>query len=206
EGWRIHRNRVPFWWKVLLADTAFVHRLERRWFSLRTGLLSTARLGYWIDSVSTSIAPALARDHALWRLHDTYVWMDAWESRSVAEELHFLKTWLRDRIDWMDTHIAGIADWRPDPERSPLHTIDGVAPQPARGAFTLAFTLGMYGHVTVTISDLLGRERLRREAGVVGIGAHTVQLDARGLPAGCYLLRLHVGPRIVETRTILISQ
>ena len=55
-------------------------------------------------------------------------------------------------------------------------------------------------------SDLLGRERLRREAGVLGIGARTLQIDAGGLPAGCYLLRLHVGPRIVDARTILISQ
>lgn len=206
EGWRIHRNRVPFWWKVLLADTAFVRRLEQRWFSLRAGLLSTARLEQWIDSAAAAIAPALERDHTLWRLHDTYVWMDAWESRGVAEETHFLKTWLRDRIDWIDTHIAGIADGHPAPERSALHMIDGVAPQPARGAITLAFTLGMYGHVTVTLCDLLGRERLRREAGVLGIGAQSLRIDTGTLSAGCYLLRLHVGPRVVDARTILISQ
>ena len=206
EGWRIHRNHVPFWWNVLLSDSSFTQRLSARWTELRTGLFAESRLERWIDSVSAAIRPALQRDHDLWKLHDSYVWMDAFESRNPDEAVAFLKTWMRDRLEWIDRNIRDIASWRPAEERSSLHLLEATYPQPARASLSAAFSLGMYANVTLTLCDLFGREILSHDAGILGMGRHAAQLDTRGLASGTYLLRLHAGPRIVDARTITIMK
>jgi hypothetical protein len=206
DGWRIHRNQVPFWWHVLLRDTAFAARLGARWTELRSTLLDEHRLASWIDSVTQVIRPALIRDHALWRSFDTYIWLDAWRSRSTDEEADFLKTWLGDRLRWIDANLSGIAQWRPVPDVDALHRLQSVYPQPCGDLLYTDITLGMYGNVSLTVVDLFGRTRVSATAGILGIGEHSVSLQLDGLAAGVYVLRLHVGASIVDARTITITR
>ncbi len=206
DGWRIHRNNVPSWWHVLISDTAFTVRLGARWAELRSTLLDEQRLASWIDSVTQVIRPALTRDHALWRSFDTYIWLDAWRSRSIDEEADFLKTWLRDRMRWIDANLPGIAQWRPAPEAEALHRLLSLYPQPCGDLLQSEFTLGMYGNVSLSVVDLFGRVKVSTSAGILGIGEHSVSLQLDGLGAGVYVLRLHVGANIVDARTITITR
>ncbi|MCZ7554778.1 MAG: CotH kinase family protein [Bacteroidia bacterium] len=206
DGWRIHRNQVPFWWHVLLRDTAFVARLGARWAELRSTLFDEHRLFSWIDSVTQVIRPALTRDHALWRSFDTYIWLDAWRSRGIDEEADFLKSWLHDRLRWIDAHLPGITQWRPAPEVDALHRLLSVYPQPCGDILHSEFTLGMYGNVSLSVVDLFGRKRVSASAGILGIGGHSASLNLNGLATGVYVLRLHVGSEIVDARTITITR
>lgn len=206
DGWRIHHNTVPFWWHALLRDTAFTARLGARWAELRSTLLDEQRLASWIDSVTQVIRPALTRDHALWRSFYTYIWLDAWRSRSIDEEADFLKTWLRDRMRWIDANLPGIAQWRPAPEAEALHRLLSLYPQPCGDLLQSEFTLGMYGNVSLSVVDLFGRTCVSATAGILGIGEHSVSLQLDGLVAGVYVPRLHVGADIVDARTMTITR
>lgn len=206
DGWRIHRNRVPFWWKVLLDDTVFTARLRARWEDLRSTVLQEGRVRHWIDSVTTRIRPALERNHSIWRSFDTYIWMDAWRARSVDEEASFFATWFVDRLRWMDAELPHIAHWTPTQERCSLHSMEAVYPQPARGRLTVTFSLGMYGSVDLLMFDMLGREEGRWPLGIRSIGSHAVEMPFDVACDGMYVLRMDVGGIPADFRVVHLRE
>ena len=66
-------------------------------------------------------------------------------------------------------------------------------PNPSAGPTRLAYTLAEAGPVAVTVFDAMGRRVLAFDAGVRPPGGHTVEVDASGLPAGVYMVRLQSG-------------
>jgi hypothetical protein len=70
--------------------------------------------------------------------------------------------------------------------------LEPAAPNPFAGATTLRYALAAPGRVALTVTDVLGREVRRLADGEVAAGTHAVRFDARGLPAGTYLVRLAV--------------
>ncbi len=67
-----------------------------------------------------------------------------------------------------------------------------VYPNPARGATTVAFALPETGLARVAVYDVLGREVAVLGEGAFDAGRHEAGLDAAGLPAGAYLVRVEV--------------
>ena len=67
-----------------------------------------------------------------------------------------------------------------------------VAPNPTRGAATVAWALAEAGQARVSVVDLLGREVAAIAEGVHQAGAHRSDLPA-GLAPGVYLVRLTAG-------------
>ncbi|MDT8324493.1 MAG: DUF1566 domain-containing protein, partial [Bacteroidota bacterium] len=66
-----------------------------------------------------------------------------------------------------------------------------AAPNPASSNATLRFTLPEDATVTLSVSDLLGRELLRCcDAEYRNAGTHAISLTTQNLPRGMYLLRL----------------
>ncbi len=87
------------------------------------------------------------------------------------------------------------------PEATPLAL--GVAPNPARGAAAVTFTLAEAGPARVEVFDVLGRSVAvlvdeRRTAGV-----HTARAALGDVPAGLYFVRLRAGDR-TETRRLTV--
>ena len=79
-----------------------------------------------------------------------------------------------------------------------------AAPNPARGATTLQLVAPAAGHATLTVHDALGREVARALDEAVEAGTHRVELDAAGLPAGAYLVRLRLGDSTVTKRITMV--
>lgn len=69
--------------------------------------------------------------------------------------------------------------------------VEGLYPNPARGAATLRYNLPAEAVVAVEVYDNLGRRVLRTAEAAVGAGAgRTLALDTSGLAAGVYVWRL----------------
>jgi glucose/arabinose dehydrogenase len=82
--------------------------------------------------------------------------------------------------------------------------LDPGAPNPFAEATTLRYALLARGHVTLTVSDVLGREVRRLADGPAAEGAHEVRFDAAGLPSGTYFVRLAVdGVEAAVQRVVL---
>jgi hypothetical protein len=80
-----------------------------------------------------------------------------------------------------------------------------AAPNPLSGAALLRFTLPSGGPVTIAISDMLGRVRLRVLDSVFRTtGTHEVPIQADSFPPGMYLCSLRTAGSVALTRLLVI--
>lgn len=91
------RTRGAPWFARLFDDPAFAEAAETRWVALSASLTDSGPSGIdaTIDRILDRITPGLQRDQARWGYA---------KSRAVA--VAELKTWLADRIAWMDDEMA----------------------------------------------------------------------------------------------------
>ena len=98
--------QTPFWWKALLQDESFVREVIARWCALRRSVLHVPALFGTIDDWAALLDEAQARNYERWP--------DALTNRlgsepvaypSFAGEVEEFKTFLDERIRWIDEHI-----------------------------------------------------------------------------------------------------
>jgi hypothetical protein len=81
--------------------------------------------------------------------------------------------------------------------------LEAVAPNPTRGAATVAFRLAEPGAVRVALYDARGRRVATLVEGERAAGRHTVRFDADQLATGTYVVRLEAGG-IARTRRVTV--
>jgi len=94
------------WWRRLFEDPAFQLRYADRWFELRKGLFSTIRLLKDIDETAALLNEAQARNFDRWRILGSYVWPNWFIAGTYSEEINWMRGWLEQRLDWMDSQIG----------------------------------------------------------------------------------------------------
>jgi len=102
--------QVPFWWERLLQDPAFVARLQQRWSTLRGGKLSENAIFSKIEDYNTSLAKAgsIKTNFETWPVLGTYIWPNNFIGPTYTDEIDYLKTWVSDRLIWMDGAITSL--------------------------------------------------------------------------------------------------
>jgi hypothetical protein len=78
-------------------------------------------------------------------------------------------------------------------------------PHPVRGSTTIDFMLPGSGDVALRLYDVAGRFRETLFHGKLPGGAHRVQWDARGVPAGVYFYRLEMEGQ-AESRRLVVAE
>jgi hypothetical protein len=113
-GWEINFNSIcggqwqnPFWWTRMLQDPNYAHEVKCRWLELRQGVLSTNYLINYIDSLSTVLNEPSVRHFSRWPILGTYVWPNNFIGNTFQEEIDYLKTWITNRLSWMDANMFG---------------------------------------------------------------------------------------------------
>ncbi|WP_247237807.1 CotH kinase family protein [Telluribacter sp. SYSU D00476] len=110
EGWQYQSQRLcrtdrkqPFWWKRFMDDPAFVAELQARWQSLRSGVLQTATINGIIDQFIATVSEAQPRDYQRWNVTG--------ERGNFPTEIAYLKSWLNQRLTWMDQHVPNLGNY-----------------------------------------------------------------------------------------------
>lgn len=98
DGWVVH-----YWWERLMSDPKFSDELKKRWHQLRSSHLSLDNIYDNIDSLTTYINEAQKRNFQKWPILNTYVWPNYFVGRNYDIEIDWLKSWLRDRLDFLDS-------------------------------------------------------------------------------------------------------
>jgi len=119
-GWQLNTPitqdywQVPFWWSKFLDDPVFMNRISRRWFENRQNSLSQDTLSQYIDRITTEIDEASERNFIRWPILGIYIWPNAFIGNSYEEEIEYLRTWLNNRIYWIDNTLNpqySVIDW-----------------------------------------------------------------------------------------------
>ena len=117
EGWRYEAPgdpsfAVPFWVGKLLTDCKYALRTVSRFQNLRGSVLQMMPIGNFIDSMTVVLGEASNRNFVKWPTMNTMIWTDgagSYVGGSVATEVNYLKTWISNRLVWMDANIAAVA-------------------------------------------------------------------------------------------------
>lgn len=183
DGWVIH-----FWWDRLWRDDTFRHHMANRWQALRAGPWSDAKLFGAVDSIANLLQGPQARNFARWPVLGRYVWPNSFIGITYDSEVTFLKTWLRDRLGWLDRgYKAMITPIEPPrPEAPPFE----LFPNPTDGK--LFFKTNRSGSITqrfdVRLYDNSGRLVLRQL--VEGAGTVPLDISDRKFPTGVYFYKI----------------
>jgi hypothetical protein len=104
EGWYWSQldDRQYSWFRRIFEDPDFAQRYVDRWGELRTNQFAIVKILARIDELAALLNEAQARNFRRWRVLGRNVWPNAFVGQSFADEVSFLKTWIRQRIEWID--------------------------------------------------------------------------------------------------------
>jgi hypothetical protein len=102
---------------ALFKDPEFVQAMRCRWNGLRAtgGPLDLARIDAKLAAFEKHMGQAKARDLARWRNIDLWVWPNNFIAGSWADEVKYLRYWLRRRLAWIDQNLPGQCAATPAP-------------------------------------------------------------------------------------------
>ncbi len=110
SGWEVNTDcgvTNPFWFERLLSDTAYQNKLKCRWQYLRDRSFHKDSLFNFIDSIALYLDNAQERNFQRWSILGNYVWPNYYVGSTYQEEIDFLKTWIKDRLIWIDNNLPG---------------------------------------------------------------------------------------------------
>ncbi len=98
-GWWIRHSN---WFSRLFQDAAFNDKVRARWQELKQRL--PVVLAH-IDENSSYLSLSAQRNFATWDILNTKVWPNSQIAGSYTGEVEYLKTWLQQRVAWMDANM-----------------------------------------------------------------------------------------------------
>ncbi|MCC7430104.1 CotH kinase family protein [bacterium] len=106
--------QIPFWWQKLKNDPVFLNKTASRWKKLRTDVLQTDSLKNFIDATTLFLNQSQERNFQRWQILGTLVYPNPYVFQTYQNEVNYLKTWLENRLDWVDANLPNIVsevDW-----------------------------------------------------------------------------------------------
>ncbi len=211
QGWAYDFTRtcptdtyqMPFWWDRLLTDRRFANNVRIKYQNLRKGVLKTDRIAAYVDSVATVLTEARTRNFQRWPVIGVYVWPNGYVGQTYEQEVDYLKNWVRQRLDWMDTAILPFGS-----EVLATEPIDEfnltISPNPSPADVTLTYRLRQRSTVQATITDENGRTIRTYSWPDQPAGEHQQMLPIRSLSAGpgTYFLQFNANGQPVSRKIL----
>ena len=120
SGWTYLQNQsdcedlmsMPMWWQSMMQDTIFQNRLKCRWGDFRNTFLHQDSIFHWIKTDTTLISDAKSRNFTKWSHIGQQIWIEPSPiPQSYAEEILALKSWIANRLDWLDLNMPGNCEY-----------------------------------------------------------------------------------------------
>jgi hypothetical protein len=195
--------QVPFWWNRLIEDTLFRNRLKCRWLNLRGNVLSNSNIDQYIDSIAGLLNEAQQRNFTAWQILGIFVWPNPWPyPATYGEETESLKSWIHQRMGWIDNSLPGTCQNVGMPIEMGKQTEMQVYPVPCKDELNLKYSLLRSAKVHWELSDQMGRIVLSRQNAVLDAGVHQNQINTIILAPGVYFLKLSLDEMTFQRRVV----
>lgn len=177
---------IPFWWERLQEDWLYQNNLRCRWEELRQGVLSTAYINNYIDSVALHLTDARIRNFNKWPIIGQYVNWNGFVGQTYQEDVDYLKTYIEQRSIWIDNNLGGNCNVGvEDIEIEPIY--HKAWPNPFTNELAIGFSTFSGGDVVVEIRDLAGRLVEQTKLGDKSAGTHAIDLSSSNWDRGNYI-------------------
>ncbi len=103
-GWCYPQGGRTYWFERLMEDENYRSQVYCRWAEFRNGIYSTENVLAIIDSCVLALGEAVDRNFTRYPSLGRYIWPAIAPYPTTYEgEINKLKTWLIERLAWMDT-------------------------------------------------------------------------------------------------------
>jgi hypothetical protein len=222
EDWLIDQTSIeiyswggpyPQFWLRLFYEPSFRYQLSARWFEMREGAWSTASLLSVVDSLATHLDEAQARNFEKWPILGVEIWRSVpgwWERDTYIKEVDYLKSYLTNRLEWIDDQLWDVYLAFPSIKRTISTGPDVTAyPNPIQTQAMLRYNLPIAGSSNIVIYNLLGQEIRRIGLGHQGVGEYQLVWDGndgtgRLAANGVYLISIQVGSQITTGKVSVL--
>ncbi len=197
-GWVYQQNNIcgggyqsPFWWDKFLLDQSYTYELKCRWIELRQNILSVNRINTYCDSLALYLDEAQQRHFTVWPIIGAYTWPNPSPiPTSYAGEITAMKTWILNRITWMDAHLPGTCNTAITENNLTAQSVF-IYPNPFANNFRLNFYLPHVDILKIEITDVLGKTIKTMEQKEYHEGENNMEINiGDDISTGMYLLKI----------------
>lgn len=191
-NWLYNRTVSPYWWRRLMNDPWFENEVFCRWDSLYTNLYSEESVFEIMDSSLLVIDSSITKNFERWPVLGEYVWPNYFVADTHEEEIDFMKDWISDRLEWMDSQWGGrciiAAVEEKLIEAAPSMRI---TPNPSDLSHSrVRFSAPLSGEYQLSLFDINGRQ-VYQQVYIALPGSKDIDLeDLSHLNDGIYLMRV----------------
>ncbi len=205
SGWTYLKNQeacgntgtMPLWWQEMMSDPIFINRLNCRWTDFRSRFLQADSLFLWMDTQTSFLEESLDRNFERWDFIGNNIWFEPFPIPETYEaEISYMKTWIQDRLEWMDSNMVGNCDDEISSIKVDINDhFFSFAPNPANDNILLSNLRGE----RIVIHDAKGKKLIS-----MSINESEKQLDLSTLSSGIYFITEELlGNRITKKLIIL---
>jgi hypothetical protein len=155
---------------------------------------------YFIDSVKTYLGDEIKNNFQKWPLLGQYVWPNYYVGATYDDEIGYLKSWINDRLNWMDAATGLNSDLFNESFGS-----DGITvfPIPVKDKLNVIFNLDYPVQTNIELIDLFGKKIFEKVL-TPGIGGdQEVIIDMSNFNTGCYILRIRQDSRLIGVKKVV---
>ena len=192
------------WWNRLLQDTTFNNALKERWSKIREDQFSNNRILNMIDSLVYLLDESQQRNFQKWDILENKIWPNYYVGNSYENEISFLKSWIINRLNWLDNNIPG--DYK---DYTPFLDFEAnIFPNPFDYFFTFNFSLEEASSISIRLFDSNGRlitniiHNSDYEKGKHKITWNSF-VQGNRVPSIFYMITLEVNDRIVLKEKVI---
>ncbi len=106
--WIYTKTMTIYWWAWLLNDPWFQNQVYCRWEELYHSILDPETVSSMIDELLFDLEDAIQRNYQQWPVLGVYVWPNSFVGETFQEEEEFLRTWIDERLLWMESKWGGV--------------------------------------------------------------------------------------------------
>ena len=195
--------QIPFWWSRLLEDPEYKNDLKCRWLSLRQTIISNAWFDNYIDSISGLLMEAQERNFTTWPILGIYVWPNPWPYPATYQgEIDVLKTWMHNRLIWLDTNMPGTCDATSVPGFAAAEKSLSIYPNPVSDQMNVEYRTNSESQVQFTVINQQGSILQTINTFSRSPGKWIETIDMSAYAPGVYLLQMKIGGKQFTDRFI----
>jgi subtilisin-like proprotein convertase family protein len=199
--------QVPFWWGKLLQDPTYTAQLRCRWDELRLTTLSIPVLNNYVDSIAAYLNESKTRHFTAWPILGIYTWPNPSPLPSdYSGEITALKTWINDRIIWMDSNLPGVCNVGINEAVLNQSNIY-IYPNPSSNLFHVQFYLAHSESLKIVVLDLLGKVVKTIDQTSFSSGENEIEINFEdsNLKNGMYILNIQSSRGVVSKKISIIK-
>ena len=209
-GWGYPQGSRTYWFERLMEDPDYQNKVYCRWTKFRDSFYSDESVIAIIDSCVTVLGDAVDRNFNKFPILGEYFWPAIYWPDTYEEEIDMLKTWLIDRLEWMDDEWYNMGDNCPDDvntEVAELNHLNEIVVYPNPSDFqNLNFQILLNKPIqslTIAVYTLQGVLIQTKSFEPAHTGLVNLQLNNLSyLTSGIYIYKIYTSDNVLKTGKI----